>query len=121
MEATARRPHRRASFGYKVRAQVMITTDTAADIRTLADLREVSEGEIITGGSGRIPAGRLEAGEVDGGEAWRAESDGMTGRRLMIPARFERCVLQTTNPPTWREAGGAKVSNHKTSYGKDGE
>ena len=47
VEATARRPHRRASQGFKVRAQVMITPDTAADIRTLADLREVSEGEII--------------------------------------------------------------------------
>lgn len=46
-EATARRPHRRASFGYKVRAQVLVTPDTAADIRALADLREVSEGEVI--------------------------------------------------------------------------
>ena len=47
MEATERRPHRRASLGYKVRLQVMTTPDTALDIRTLADLLEVSDGEVI--------------------------------------------------------------------------
>ena len=47
MEATKRRPMRRASFGYKVRVQGMVTADMAADVHALADLREVSEGEIV--------------------------------------------------------------------------
>ena len=47
MEATLRRPHRRTSLGYKVRLQVMTTPDTAADIRALADMLEVSDAEVI--------------------------------------------------------------------------
>ena len=47
MEATKRRPMRRASFGYKVRVQGMVTADMAADVHALCDLREVSEGEIV--------------------------------------------------------------------------
>ena len=70
MEATARRPHRRASQGFKVRAQVQITEDMAADIRTLADLREVSDPEIIRAALAEYVPDALKR------EKWRAAKRG---------------------------------------------
>lgn len=47
MDTNTTRKRRRASLGYSIKVQVLVTPDTASDIRTVADLREVSDGEVV--------------------------------------------------------------------------
>ena len=47
MEHQKERPHRRASFGYAVRLQTLVTPEMASGVRKLAELLECSEGAVV--------------------------------------------------------------------------
>ena len=47
MDTTARRKRHRASFGYSIKMQGLVTPDTADNVRKLADILETSEGSIV--------------------------------------------------------------------------
>lgn len=46
-DTTVKRKRRRASFGYDVALQAKVTEDTRDKVRRLADLLEVSDGQVV--------------------------------------------------------------------------